>query len=229
MAQYIVYSDGACAPSNPGPASWGAVVIGGKPMVRRFYGFIGHGTNQVAELTAAIEGLKLTPPGSEVELVSDSQYTLKGISEWRKGWERRGWKNAAGQPVANKELWMTLFMLVDGRKVTTRWVKGHAGDKYNEAADELANLGLKAPKGVVMEVGGEVVPKQKAKVEFNVGNEVSLPSTEEVGLVLAVWNDATDVEWAYVAFVGTSWPEGQPAIKPSVHLYKTSELMKLST
>lgn len=228
MAQYIVYSDGACAPTNPGPAAWGAVVIGGRPMVRRFYGFIGHGTNQVAELTAAVEGLKLTPPGAEVELVSDSQYTLKGISEWRKGWEKRGWKNAAGQPVANKELWMTLFMLVDGRTVTTRWVKGHAGDRYNEAADELANMGLKAPKGEVMELGGNILPKQKEKPQYNVGDQVSLPSTEELGIVVAVWTDDLGKEWAYVTFLGTSWPEGKPAVKPSVHLYETSELMKLA-
>lgn len=143
---YIVYTDGACAPTNPGPAAWGAVLIGDKPMVRKFYGFIGPGTNQVAELTAALEGLRLVPAGADVELVSDSQYTLKGISEWRKGWERRGWKNAAGQPVANKELWMKLFNVVDGRKVTTRWVKGHQGDTYNELADQLANLGLSSKK-----------------------------------------------------------------------------------
>ena len=79
MTKWVAYTDGACAPSNPGPAAWGAVVIapdGGE--VAAHSGFIGHGTNQIAEITAAIEGLSRTPEGAMVELVSDSQYVLKG-------------------------------------------------------------------------------------------------------------------------------------------------------
>jgi ribonuclease HI len=86
MAKWVAYTDGACAPTNPGPAGWGAVVIApdGKTETDHF-GFIGLGTNQIAELTAAIEGLQRVPKGAAVELVSDSQYVLKGISEWRAG------------------------------------------------------------------------------------------------------------------------------------------------
>ena len=86
MTKWVAYTDGACAPSNPGPAAWGAVVIapdGGE--VAAHSGFIGHGTNQIAELTAAIEGLTRIPEGAAVELVSDSQYVLKGMTEWRAG------------------------------------------------------------------------------------------------------------------------------------------------
>lgn len=149
--KYIVYSDGACAPTNPGPAAWGAVVIDEDGCIRMFKGFLGHGTNQVAEVSAALQGILCTPPGSYVELVSDSQYTLKGISEWRAGWIRRGWKNAAGEPIANKALWQKLFAAVDERTVKTRWVKGHAGDEYNEEADRLANAGLKCELGEIVE------------------------------------------------------------------------------
>ena len=140
---WTAYTDGACAPSNPGPAGWGAVVIGpdGASETEHF-GFIGHGTNQIAELTAAIEGLSRVPERHAVELVSDSQYVLKGLKEWRAGWERRGWRNAAGQPVANRALWERLFALADQRTVTTRWVRGHNGDHYNELADALANRSL---------------------------------------------------------------------------------------
>ena len=142
-SRWSVYTDGACAPSNPGPASWGVVVLppsnGG---INEHHGFIGHGTNQIAEITAAIEGLSRTPAAAAVELVSDSQYVLKGLSEWRSGWERRGWKNAKGEPVANQELWRRLFALADQRKVETRWVRGHNGDRFNERTDELANLAL---------------------------------------------------------------------------------------
>ena len=71
---WVAYTDGACAPTNPGPAGWGAVVIAPDGVEADHFGFIGLGTNQIAELTAAIEGLALVPPGAEVELVSDSQY-----------------------------------------------------------------------------------------------------------------------------------------------------------
>jgi ribonuclease HI len=139
------YTDGACAPSNPGPAAWGAVILApdGKS-VEEARGFIGRGTNQIAEITAAIEGLSRVPEGASVELVSDSQYVLKGLSEWRKGWERKGWRNAKNEPVANLELWKRLFAVADARKVSVRWVRGHNGDTHNEIADRLANEALRA-------------------------------------------------------------------------------------
>lgn len=145
---WFAYTDGACAPSNPGPAGWGAVVVSpGEGAETDHYGFIGHGTNQIAELTAAIEGLRLVPAGAAVELVSDSQYVLKGLSEWRAGWERKGYRNSKGEPVANLDLWKRLFALADARQVKTRWVRGHNGDPYNERADALANKALRLKSG----------------------------------------------------------------------------------
>ncbi len=145
---WVVYADGACAPSNPGPAGWGLVLIapdgGGET---DHFGFIGHGTNQIAELTAAIEGLSRVPAGEAVELVSDSQYVLKGLGEWRAGWERRGFRNAKGEPVANLALWKRLFALADARRVSTRWVRGHNGDVLNERADALAGQALRLRSG----------------------------------------------------------------------------------
>jgi ribonuclease HI len=78
-----------------------------------------------------------------VELVSDSQYVLKGLTEWRKGWERKGFRNAKGEPVANLPLWRKLFALADARKVSVRWVRGHNGDLHNERVDGLANKALR--------------------------------------------------------------------------------------
>ena len=147
-SNWIAYTDGACAPSNPGPAGWGAVLLPpGGGAASDHYGFIGPGTNQIAELTAAIEGLSRVPVGAAVELVSDSQYVLKGISEWRAGWERKGWRNSKGEPVANLALWKRLFALADERRVSTRWVRGHNGDPYNERADALANTALRSKSG----------------------------------------------------------------------------------
>jgi ribonuclease HI len=146
--KWIAYTDGACAPSNPGPAGWGAVLIepGGSSPTEH-YGFIGHGTNQIAELNAAIEGLARVPAGAEVELVSDSQYVLKGLSEWRAGWERKGFRNSKGDVVANLDLWHKLFALADDREVSVRWVRGHNGDHFNERADALANTALRLKAG----------------------------------------------------------------------------------
>lgn len=116
-------------------------------MIEQASGFLGRKTNQVAELTAAREALSRTPVGCAVTLVSDSQYVLKGISEWRKGWERRGWVNAKGEPVANQHLWQALFKEVDARKVAVKWVRGHSGDTYNEMCDQLANLAIDEARG----------------------------------------------------------------------------------
>lgn len=104
--------------------------------------FLGHGTNQTAELNAAIHGLRAVPVGVRVLLFSDSQYVLKGLTEWREGWEKRCWKNASKKPVANKDLWVQLFAEYDSRNVTCKWVKGHSGIPGNERADELATKAL---------------------------------------------------------------------------------------
>ena len=82
------------------------------------------------------------PIGAAVELVSDSQYVLKGLTEWRAGWERKGWRNSKGEPVANLALWKQLFAAADVRRVSVRWVRGHNGDRCNEKADALANKAL---------------------------------------------------------------------------------------
>lgn len=136
-----VYSDGGCK-GNPGPAGWGVVVVAGGKQVLEAAGYIGSKTNQVAELEAAIQGLMLTAPGAEVELVSDSQYVLKGLSEWRAGWERRGFTNSVGDPVANQDYWTRLYAVADARKVKVRWVRGHSGDQFNERCDKLASAAI---------------------------------------------------------------------------------------
>jgi len=139
-----VYTDGGCRPSNPGPAGWGVVIASGDTVIEEASGFIGPGTNQIAELEAAIQGLRRTPEGSIIELVSDSQYVLKGLTEWRAGWERRQWRNAAGEAVANQDRWKALFALADKRKVRARWVKGHSGNPFNERCDKLASQAITA-------------------------------------------------------------------------------------
>lgn len=138
------YSDGGCK-GNPGPAGIGAVVVDGESneVLRAVRGFIGTATNQVAEISAATEALRQTAPGTSVLLISDSQYVLKGISEWRKGWQARGWRTSKNEPVLNLPQWLELYALVDERNVNTCWVKGHSGDVFNEMCDKLAGAAIK--------------------------------------------------------------------------------------
>ena len=88
-------------------------------------------TNNKMELTGAIEALRLIPPGATVRLMTDSQYVIKGITEWLPGWKRKGWRSTTG-PVKNKELWETLDAEVQKRSVQWEWVRGHTGHPENE-------------------------------------------------------------------------------------------------
>jgi ribonuclease HI len=93
------------------------------------------------ELLSAIRGLAATPPSSQVQLVTDSAYVAKGITEWMKGWKARGWMRKEGRkfvPVKNVELWQELDTLLTGRSVTVEQIRGHAGHEENEECDRLA-------------------------------------------------------------------------------------------
>ncbi|MDT8296711.1 MAG: ribonuclease H, partial [Spirochaetaceae bacterium] len=98
-------------------------------------------TNNRMELTAVIEALKLVSlrygGNTPVEIHTDSQYVQKGIGQWMNGWIAKGWKTAAGKPVKNKDLWLTLRELDTGMDVKWYWVKGHSGNRWNERCDEL--------------------------------------------------------------------------------------------
>ena len=119
----VVYTDGSCL-GNPGPGGW----AGRWTAARRTSGGEPHTTNQRMEVTGRHPG-----PGSlpgPVHVVSDSTYVVNCFRQnWWAGWLRRGWKNSQGKPVANRDLWETLFALAldPDRPVTFQWVKGHSG------------------------------------------------------------------------------------------------------
>lgn len=140
---YVVHSDGA-SKGNPGPSGWGIAVQLNGQLILAEGGFIGSKTNQFAELAAALEAIKRTPIGSTVSIITDSEYTQKGLNIWRHGWVRKNWTNAEKKPIANKELWQELSKEADLRKLTAHWVKGHSGDPMNELCDELANEAVAA-------------------------------------------------------------------------------------
>ncbi len=94
------------------------------------------------ELTAAIEGLRALSRACDIELKTDSKYVLQGIGEWIEVWKSNGWKTAAKKPVKNVDLWQLLDEQVKKHKISWHWVKGHAGIKGNEMADQLANQAI---------------------------------------------------------------------------------------
>ena len=132
----IIYTDGACS-GNPGKGGWGAVLIH-EGSEKYLSGYDKITTNNKMELTATIESLKSIKTKSKIELYTDSQYVKNGINSWIVNWRKNGWKTASKKPVANKELWIALDECAAKHEVIWFWVKGHAGNKYNEIADELA-------------------------------------------------------------------------------------------
>ena len=132
-----IFTDGACS-GNPGPGGWGVLIIENGDE-QELFGGEPETTNNRMEMQAVIEALKAT--AGPIILYTDSQYVKNGITDWIKGWKRNGWKTAAKKPVKNKDLWIEIDDLADGRSIDWRWVKGHAGHEGNERADELARRG----------------------------------------------------------------------------------------
>lgn len=139
----VIYTDGACK-GNPGPGGWGALLRAEDSSEKELFGGELGTTNNRMEMMAVIQALEALKRPCAITLYIDSQYVLKGMTEWLSGWKAKGWKTAAKQPVKNVDLWQRLDTLVNtaGHQIEWRWVKGHAGDPGNERADGLANRGV---------------------------------------------------------------------------------------
>jgi ribonuclease HI len=129
-------TDGACS-GNPGPGGWAAILRFGDKK-KELFGCERQTTNNRMELTAAIEGLRALTERCAVEITTDSEYVMKGMTSWIHGWKRKGWKTAAGKPVINQDLWQELDEQVNRHTTTWTWTKGHADHPDNNRCDELA-------------------------------------------------------------------------------------------
>lgn len=130
-----IYTDGASR-GNPGPGGWGAIVTYNDKVVE-LGGGEAHTTNNRMELTATIKALE-SIPSEAVTIHTDSEYVTKGMTEWIKRWQKKGWKTRGRKPVLNQDLWQKLLLLTGGREVEWKYVAGHSGVPLNERADEIA-------------------------------------------------------------------------------------------
>ncbi len=137
MEEVTIYTDGACS-GNPGPGGWGTILMY-KDTKKEISGGKDNTTNNIMELTAVIEGLKLLKFPCKVKLYSDSAYVVNAfVQKWIFGWLKNGWKNSSKEPVKNKELWQELYNLTKIHDVEFIKVKGHSDNEYNNRCDELA-------------------------------------------------------------------------------------------
>ena len=142
MKKIDIYTDGACS-GNPGVGGWAAVLIY-NGVEKELSGYNEDTTNNVMELTAAVEGLKTLKEDCEVNLYSDSAYLINSFKEgWIESWERNGWRTASKEPVKNKDLWEQLIHLTKMHSVNWVKVKGHSDNEYNNKCDKLAKEEIK--------------------------------------------------------------------------------------
>ena len=146
--EVIIYTDGACS-GNPGPGGWAAILQHPATGAQKtLTGAERRTTNNRMEMMAAIEGLRALKGDQQqrVRLVSDSEYLVRGMTEWIIGWRRNNWRRgpkAGSPPVKNVDLWKTLDELCSRHDVTFEHVRGHAGHPENEACDRLAVAAIK--------------------------------------------------------------------------------------
>ena len=132
-----IYTDGACS-GNPGKGGWAAIILDNNSNQSSISGSENNTTNNRMELLAPIMALKKIKTKSEITIFTDSKYVKDGITDWIKKWKINNWKNSNKKPVKNKDLWIELENACLKHKVNWKWVKAHAGNKYNNLVDELA-------------------------------------------------------------------------------------------
>jgi ribonuclease HI len=135
-----IFCDGACS-GNPGPGGYGAILrYGGSE--KEISGANADTTNNRMEMTAVVEALRQLTRPCRVSITTDSQYVVKGMTEWIVGWQRKGWVNSKKEPVLNRDLWEQLLEQSRNHTIEWKWVRGHAGHPENERCDQLAREAL---------------------------------------------------------------------------------------
>lgn len=159
---FRIACDGSCL-GNPGPGGWAAVIRSGSGEERILSGGAPETTNNRMELTAAIRGLEAIPAGARATVFCDSEYVVKGITEWLPNWVRRGWRTTGRRPVKNADLWRRLAAARASRPgAGFQWVRGHAGHPGNERAHELATAAAIRQQRAPGRMAGDRRPELRA-------------------------------------------------------------------
>ncbi len=140
-----IYTDGACS-GNPGVGGWAAIIITPQQEIQEISGYEIYTTNNRMELIAVISALKYIDTVIDIEIFTDSKYVKNGITDWIDNWSKNNWKTASKQSVKNRDLWEELHSRTKLTKIKWSWIKGHAGDKYNEMADKAATKQVQTAK-----------------------------------------------------------------------------------
>lgn len=142
---YHIYTDGACIKNPGGAGGWGFVALNAqtRAILKKDFGGSESSTNNIMELMGILEAVKFIPDKSSAMIYTDSKYSMNAVTRWADSWERNGWRTKEGNPVKNKALIVAIRIELERVNVQIKWVKGHAGNKHNEIADELAYQGMK--------------------------------------------------------------------------------------
>ena len=142
MKEVTIYTDGACS-GNPGPGGWGAILMY-EDIKKEISGAQKDTTNNIMEITAVLEALKLLKFECSVKVYSDSAYVVNAFNQgWIENWKKNNWRTAGKDPVKNKELWVELDELTQKHKVEFIKVKGHSDNEFNNRCDYLATSAIK--------------------------------------------------------------------------------------
>lgn len=139
LPEVIIYTDGSCHPSNPGPGGYAAILLDNQGNeINRICGGCIHSTNNRMELMSAIKGIELLNEPHNILVYTDSEYLANGVMKWLDGWIRNNWIRGKNKPVINQDLWEELHKLRSIHQIEVKWVKGHAQNQWNILCDKLA-------------------------------------------------------------------------------------------
>lgn len=131
-----IFTDGSSR-GNPGPGGWGAIILN-EGNVKEIGGRENMTTNNRMELMACIKSLENILTSASIIVYSDSQYVIKGMTEWIQGWQNKNWKNSQKKDVMNRDLWERMLEVSEGKNIEWKYVKGHAENPGNNRCDEIA-------------------------------------------------------------------------------------------
>jgi ribonuclease HI len=136
LPRYTIYCRGCALGDGAGPAGYAALLVDADGQVMKRAGAWPLATNNQMELWAAIAGLQALPEQAHVTIYTPSKYVVEGATRWLAGWERRGWRTSAGQPVKNRELWQELTEVMGDHDV--HWEHLPVAEAHPQAAEAAA-------------------------------------------------------------------------------------------